>query len=172
MGATTENPHYGSTKNPWDLTRIPGGSSGGSGVATATGMAFGAVGTDTAGSIRLPAAMCGTVGFKPTYGLVSREGCLPFSWSLDHVGPMTRTVKDAAIMLEVMKGYDPKDHSSVKRNDSVIYQELQNLKGINLGFYEPFMFSGIDKNVKTVIQRAFQQLIELGAEILPINLPG
>ncbi|WP_458352734.1 amidase [Peribacillus frigoritolerans] len=172
MGATTENPFYGSTKNPWDLTRIPGGSSGGSAVATATGMAFGAVGTDTAGSIRLPAAMCGTVGFKPTYGLVSRQGCLPFSWSLDHVGPMTRTVKDAAIMLEAMRGVDPEDRTTVNRNNSVLYQGLQNLEGKKLGFYEPYMFSGIEENVKSVIQKAFQQLIDLGAEIVPINLPG
>lgn len=172
MGATTENPHYGSAKNPWDLTRIPGGSSGGSAVATATGMAFGAVGTDTAGSIRLPAAMCGTVGFKPTYGLVSREGCLPFSWSLDHVGPIARTVKDTAIMLEVMRGYDSKDHSTVKRDESVLYPALQTLKGVKLGFYEPYMFSGIDEKVKIVIQQAFQRLTDLGAEIVSIKLPG
>ncbi|WP_026564164.1 amidase [Bacillus sp. UNC41MFS5] len=172
MGATTENPHYGSAKNPWDLTRIPGGSSGGSAVATATGMAFGAVGTDTAGSIRLPAAMCGTVGFKPTYGLVSREGCLPFSWSLDHVGPMARTVNDTAIMLEVMRGYDSKDHSTVKRDESVLYPALQTLKGVKLGFYEPYMFSGIDEKVKIVIQQAFQRLTDLGAEIVSIKLSG
>ena len=172
MGATTENPHYGSVKNPWDLTRIPGGSSGGSAVATATGMAFGAVGTDTAGSIRLPAAMCGTVGFKPTYGLVSREGCLPFSWSLDHVGPMARTVNDTAIMLEVMRGYDSKDHSTVKRDESVLYPALQTLKGVKLGFYEPYMFSGIDEKVKIVIKQAFQRLTDLGAEIVSIKLPG
>lgn len=172
MGATTENPHYGSTKNPWNPTRIPGGSSGGSAVATATGMAFAAVGTDTAGSIRLPAAMCGTVGFKPTYGLVSRAGCLPFSWSLDHVGPMTRTVKDAAIMLEVLKGYDPKDCSTVTRKDSVIKQPLKDLKGVKLGFYEPYMFAGIDNGVKAVVEKAFQQLEVLGAEIMPIDLSG
>lgn len=172
MGATTENPHYGSTKNPWNVKRIPGGSSGGSAVATATGMAFGAVGTDTAGSIRLPAAMCGTVGFKPTYGVVSRRGCLPFSWSLDHVGPMTRTVRDAAIMLEVMKGYDQKDQASVKRNVPVLYDSLPDLKGIKLGFYEPYMFAGIDAEVRRVIDEAFRQLEVLGAEIVPIDLPG
>lgn len=172
MGATTENPHYGSTKNPWNEKRIPGGSSGGSAVATATGMAFGAVGTDTAGSIRLPAAMCGTVGFKPTYGVVSRRGCLPFSWSLDHVGPMTRTVRDAAIMLEVMKGYDQKDQASVKRNVPVLYDSLPDLKGIKLGFYEPYMFAGIDADVRRVIDEAFRQLEVLGAEIVPIDLPG
>lgn len=173
MGATTENPHYGSARNPWDITRIPGGSSGGSAIATATGMAFGSIGTDTAGSVRLPAAMCGTVGFKPTYGLVSRHGSFPFSWSLDHVGPMTRTVKDAAIMLEIMKGHDSKDHSSVKKNHSIYFKEpLQDLKGVKLGFYEPYMFSGIDTEVQHVIEQAFDQLRLLGAEIVPIDLPG
>lgn len=173
MGATTENPHFGSSRNPWNVKKIPGGSSGGSAVATAVGMAFGAVGTDTAGSIRLPAAMCGTVGIKPTYGLVSRAGCLPFSWSLDHVGPMTRTIKDAAIMLEVMKGYDPNDPSSVKRDESVIFeQSLPNLKGVKLGFYEPYMFAGIDAGVKVVIEKAFRQFERLGATITPIDLPG
>ncbi|WP_338449798.1 amidase [Niallia oryzisoli] len=173
MGATTENPHYGSSRNPWNVTRIPGGSSGGSAVATATGMAFGAVGSDTAGSIRLPAAMCGTVGFKPTYGIVSRRGCLPFSWSLDHAGPMTRTVQDAAIMLEVMKGHDQKDPGSVKRNVPVLSDgALVDLKGVKLGFYEPYMYAGIDADVKRVIEEAFRQLEFLGAEIVPIDLPG
>ena len=171
MGATTENPHYGSTKNPWDLSLIPGGSSGGSAVITATGMAFGSVGTDTAGSVRLPAAMCGTVGFKPTYGLVSKKGCFSFSWSLDHVGPMTRTVKDAAIMLEAMKGFDADDPLSVNRTDSVLFESLPDLKGVRLGFYEPYMFAGIDEGVKKVIDEAFRQLEELGAEIIPIDLP-
>lgn len=171
MGATTENPHYGNVKNPWNEQKIPGGSSGGSAVATATGMAFAAVGTDTAGSIRLPAAFCGTVGFKPTYGLVSRDGCLPFSWSLDHVGPMTRTVKDASLMLEVMRGFDPKDRSTVKREQSVSLDEsFVDLKGIKLGFYEPYMFSGMDLEIKEVINNAFRQLESLGAEIIPISL--
>ncbi|WP_071392949.1 amidase [Bacillus tuaregi] len=173
MGATTENPHYGSTKNPWNEARIPGGSSGGSAVATAMGMAFGAVGSDTAGSIRLPAAMCGTVGFKPTYGVVSRRGCLPFSWSLDHAGPMTRTVQDAAIMLEVMKGHDAKDPASVKRNVPALSDvTLNDLKGVKLGFYVPYMFAGIDVDVKRVIEEAFRQMEILGAEIVPIDLPG
>ena len=162
MGATTENPHYGSTRNPWNGKYIPGGSSGGSAVATAAGMAFGAIGTDTAGSIRLPAAMCGTAGIKPTYDLVSREGGLPFSWSLDHVGPMTRTIKDSAIMLEAMIG--PNGQKST-------FNERDNLKGIKLGFYEPYMYSGIDSDVKNVIEKAFQQLESLGAEIIPIELP-
>lgn len=171
MGATTENPHYGNTKNPWNLKKIPGGSSGGSAVATAMGMAFGAVGTDTAGSVRLPAAMCGTVGLKPTYGLVSREGCFPFSWSLDHIGPMTRTAKDAAIMLETMKGHDPKDPSSVSEKVVVNFGSVEDLKGVKLGFYEAYMFSGMDEEIKRVLMKAFRKLEALGAEIISIDLP-
>lgn len=165
MGATSENPHFGNVKNPWDLNRIPGGSSGGSAVATATGMAFGAIGTDTAGSIRLPAAFCGTVGFKPTYNLVNKKGCFPFSWSLDHIGPMTRTVKDAAILLSAII----EDNT----NKSVLFHEsFKNLKGIKLGFPEEYMFSGINPSVKSVIKKAFEELRELGAEIVPIELKG
>ncbi|WP_313428215.1 amidase [Siminovitchia terrae] len=166
MGATTENPHYGNTRNPWNGKYIPGGSSGGSAVATAAGMAFGAIGTDTAGSIRLPAAMCGTAGIKPTYDLISREGSLPFSWSLDHVGPMTRTIKDSALMLEAMIGSNGPKSAKVGT-----FKELYDLKGIKLGFYEPYMYSGIDPDVKSVIEKAFQQWESLGAEIIPIELP-
>ncbi|SDI28535.1 aspartyl-tRNA(Asn)/glutamyl-tRNA(Gln) amidotransferase subunit A [Alteribacillus persepolensis] len=167
MGATTENPHFGNAKNPWDLKKIPGGSSGGSAVATAAGMAFGALGTDTAGSIRLPAAICGTVGFKPTYDLVSREGSFPFSWSLDHVGPMTRTVNDAAHMLNVLSSTD----SSEKLDKSWLNKPMDNLKGITLGFHEKYMYAGIEPEVKRVIEKAFQQLEKLGAKIIPIELP-
>ncbi|MFD1708947.1 amidase [Siminovitchia sediminis] len=167
MGATTENPHYGPARNPWNLKYTPGGSSGGSAVATAAGMAFGAVGTDTAGSIRLPAAMCGTVGIKPTYDLVSREGSLPFSWSLDHIGPMTRTIKDLAIMLDAMIG---RKETSFTQAES--FKKLEDLKNIKLGFYEPYMYSGIDSDVKSVIERAFKQFEILGAEIIPVDLPG
>ena len=165
MGATTENPHYGCARNPWNLKCIPGGSSGGSAVATATGMAFGAIGTDTAGSIRLPAAMCGTAGIKPTYDLVSREGSLPFSWSLDHVGPMTRTIKDSAIMLDAMIERSKADKIGT-------FTELEDLEDIKLGFYETYMYSGIDADVKTVFEKALKQLKELGAEIIPIDLPN
>lgn len=172
MGATTENPHYGSTKNPWNDTLIPGGSSGGSAVNTAVGMVYGSIGTDTAGSVRLPAAMCGTVGIKPTYGLVSREGGIPFSWSLDHVGPMTRTVEDAAIILDVIKGYDPKDHTSVDRDISVMVdKQLDNLEGVVLGFHESYMFDGIDDEIKNLMIKAFKAFEQLGAEIVEIDLP-
>ncbi|MGE5073104.1 MAG: amidase [Anaerolineae bacterium] len=109
LGVTTVNPHYGTTRNPWDQARIAGGSSGGSAVAVATGMALGALGTDTGGSIRIPASLCGVVGLKPTYGRVSVRGVIPLSWNLDHVGPLTRTVYDAALLLQVLAGYDPDD---------------------------------------------------------------
>ncbi len=109
LGITTLNPHYGTCHNPWDEARISGGSSGGSAVAVAAGMALAALGTDTGGSIRIPAALCGVVGFKPTYGRVSLRGVIPLSWNLDHAGPLTRTVRDAALLLQVISGYDPDD---------------------------------------------------------------
>ena len=114
LGVTNNNPHFGACRNPWDITRTPGGSSGGSAVAVATGMAVVGLGTDTGGSIRIPAALCGVVGLKPTYGRVSLRGILPLSWNLDHAGPITRKVEDAAVMLQVMGGYDEQDPTSVK----------------------------------------------------------
>jgi len=113
LGVTTVNPHFGTCRNPWDLSRIPGGSSGGSAVAVATGMALAALGTDTGGSIRIPASLCGVTGFKPTFGRVSVRGVFPLSWNLDHVGPITRTVTDAALILQVIAGYDPDDPYSI-----------------------------------------------------------
>jgi aspartyl-tRNA(Asn)/glutamyl-tRNA(Gln) amidotransferase subunit A len=114
LGITGNNPHYGTARNPWDTTRIPGGSSSGSAIAVATGMALGALGSDTGGSIRIPASLCGIVGFKPTYGRVSLRGVFPLSWNLDHVGPLTKSVKDAASMLQVISAYDPIDPASIK----------------------------------------------------------
>jgi aspartyl-tRNA(Asn)/glutamyl-tRNA(Gln) amidotransferase subunit A len=114
LGVTGNNPHYGTARNPWDTTRIPGGSSSGSAIAVATGMALGALGTDTGGSIRIPASLCGVVGFKPTYGRVSLRGVFPLSWNLDHVGPLTKCVKDAALILQVISTYDPIDPASIK----------------------------------------------------------
>jgi aspartyl-tRNA(Asn)/glutamyl-tRNA(Gln) amidotransferase subunit A len=114
LGVTNNNPHFGACRNPWDTSRTPGGSSGGSAVAVATGMALAALGTDTGGSIRIPASLCGVVGLKPTYGRVSLRGIVPLSWNLDHPGPLTRRVEDAALMLQVMGGYDELDSASVK----------------------------------------------------------
>ncbi len=113
LGVTTSNPHFGTCRNPWDLSRIPGGSSGGSAVAVATGMALAALGTDTGGSIRIPASLCGVTGLKPSFGRVSVRGVFPLSWNLDHVGPLTRTVTDAALILQVIAGYDPHDPYSI-----------------------------------------------------------
>lgn len=114
LGVTGNNPHYGTARNPWDVARIPGGSSSGSAIAVATGMALGALGTDTGGSIRIPASLCGVVGFKPTYGRVSLRGVFPLSWNLDHVGPITKCVKDAALIVQVISAYDPVDPTSMK----------------------------------------------------------
>lgn len=114
LGVTGNNPHFGTARNPRDLTRIPGGSSSGSAIAVATGMALGALGTDTGGSIRIPASLCGVVGFKPTYGRVSLRGVFPLSWNLDHVGPLTRSVKDAALLLQAISSYDALDAASIK----------------------------------------------------------
>ena len=115
-GFTSRNPHYGDCRNPWDTSRIPGGSSGGNAVALATGMVLAAVGGDTGGSNRQPAALCGVVGVKVTYGRVSRHGGIPLSWSMDTVGPMTRTVGDAAALLQVMAGHDPRDPTTHRGN--------------------------------------------------------
>src|SRR5215212_8997364 len=114
LGVTGNNPHYGTARNPWDSARIPGGSSSGSAIAVATGMALGALGTDTGGSIRIPASLCGVVGFKPTFGRVSLRGVFPLSWNLDHVGPLAKCVKDAALLLQVIAVYDAADPASVK----------------------------------------------------------
>src|SRR5262249_53726813 len=134
FGVTTVNPHYGIARNPWDPERISGGSSGGSASSVALGMGFGSLGSDTGGSIRIPASLCGVVGLKPTYGRVSLRGVVPLSWSLDHAGPMTRTVQDAAMLLEVIAGYDPQDPYS--RNVAVPrYAEALtgNIKGVRVG---------------------------------------
>ena len=173
MGATSENPHYGVIRNPWNLEKIPGGSSGGSAVAVAACLAYGALGTDTAGSIRLPAAMCGITGIKATYGLVSRHGCFPFSWSLDHVGPMARTVKDTAVLLEVIAGYDERDPSSCTgRYDLAGFRSREDLQGVRLGLMKKYLFEGMDPAVGQVIDRAIERLRELGAEIVSLELSG
>ena len=113
LGVTNENPHFGDCRNPWDLTRISGGSSGGNAAALAAGLCMGALGSDTGGSIRIPSSLCGVVGFKPTHGRVSLRGVIPLSWNLDHAGPMGRCVKDVAILLQAIAGYDPQDAWSI-----------------------------------------------------------
>jgi aspartyl-tRNA(Asn)/glutamyl-tRNA(Gln) amidotransferase subunit A len=165
-GGTGVNPHYGTSKNPWALDRIPGGSSSGSGVAVAAGLAFGALGTDTGGSVRMPASLCGIVGLKPTYGRCSRAGIIPLAWSLDHPGPMVRSVADAALMLNAMAGHDPRDPATVRRAVPDYTQGLTNdLRGVRIGVPRLVLWEGLDPEVEAVMDGAVQQLTRLGGRL-------
>ena len=172
FGATGVNPHYGPARNPWDAERITGGSSSGSGAAVAGGECPAALGTDTGGSIRIPASLCGIVGLKPTYGRVSKRGVLPLSWSLDHVGAMTRTVADAAIVLQAIAGYDEGDGSSV---DEPVpdYNAAPNggLRGLRVGVPREFFFENVDPEVEKSVQSAIGVLGELGAIVTEVEVP-
>jgi aspartyl-tRNA(Asn)/glutamyl-tRNA(Gln) amidotransferase subunit A len=173
-GTTTNNHWYGPTRNPWDLDRIPGGSSGGSGAATIADLACATMGTDTGGSIRIPAALCGVVGLKPTYGRVSKAGVMMMSWQLDHAGPLTKTVWDAAIMLEAIEGYDPRDANSVrvgKVDYSTAFEE-GNLSGVRVGVPREYFFDTLDPEVRAAVEAALVTLRELGADVRDSDLPG
>jgi aspartyl-tRNA(Asn)/glutamyl-tRNA(Gln) amidotransferase subunit A len=172
-GATTINPHFGATANPWDTTRIPGGSSGGSAAAIAAALCAGSLGSDTAGSIRMPSSLCGTVGLKPTYGLASLQGVLPLSWSLDHVGPMTRTVEDAALVMEAIAGYDPQDPSSVDRPGAGCRDALRgDVRGLRLGLPRNYFFEDADPEVVAAVRRAASLLEAEGAHVTEVDVPG
>ncbi len=171
-GSTSDNPTFGTCRNAWDRERIPGGSSGGSAVAVATGMAFMAMGSDTGGSIRSPAALNGVVGFKPTYGLVSRHGVMGLSWSMDHAGPLTKTVKDAAHSMRVLAGYDPKDPTSVRMDVPDFAAELgKGLKGLRVGIPKEYFFQECTEEVAEMAHRAIAVLEELGAEVREVSIP-
>ncbi|WP_168123035.1 amidase [Paenibacillus sp. HB172176] len=171
-GAMTNSPHFKPCHNPWDLEKSPGGSSGGSGSAVAAGLAFMGTGTDTGGSIRIPAAACGIVGMKPTYGRVSRHGIFPLAWSLDHGGPLTRTVKDAALCLQAMAGYDPKDEASVNIPVPDFTGKLRlDLKGVKIGVPTPYYYDNIDGEIDSALKKALDDLRRLGAEIIEVNIP-
>jgi aspartyl-tRNA(Asn)/glutamyl-tRNA(Gln) amidotransferase subunit A len=176
FGATNINPHYGACVNPWDPRRVSGGSSGGSAVAVATGMAYGALGTDTGGSIRIPAAACGVVGLKPTYGRVSRYGVFPLSWSLDHVGPLARTVADAALLLEVLAGPDPLDPTAVTRAapdlKGAVARAADGLRGLRAGVPRAWLDGRIEPGVLGNFQFALTLLEKLGAEIVEVDYPA
>ena len=160
------------TRNPWNSDHIPGGSSGGSGAAVAAAACFGAIGTDTGGSIRIPAALCGTVGLKPTYGRVSRVGITSLSWSLDHAGPLTRRVRDAALMLNALAGFDARDPGSAEVAVPDFLRGInRGVKGLRLGVPENFYFDGIDSGVEASVGAAMQQLRKLGAKLVPVQLP-
>ncbi len=171
-GITSANPHFGLVRNPWDTRRIPGGSSGGSGAAVAAGMAFMALGTDTGGSIRIPASFCGAVGLKPTTGRVSRYGVLPLDFTLDHVGPLAATVRDAAITLEVLAGHDPRDESS---STEPVPEYLPNpgasIRGLRVGVPQNFYFDRLDPQVERCVRAMINTAAELGAEIVPVRTP-
>src|SRR6476646_1483389 len=172
MGSSTENSSYFPTHNPWDLDRVPGGSSGGSASAVAAGEAVVSLGTDTGGSIRQPAALCGVVGMKPTYGRVSRYGLIAFASSLDQIGPFARSVEDAAIVLEAMSGRDPLDATSSDRPNDVRRNFDAGVKGMRLGVpSEYYDVNGIEPGVKAAIDSALDALRRAGAEIVDVNLP-
>jgi aspartyl-tRNA(Asn)/glutamyl-tRNA(Gln) amidotransferase subunit A len=173
MGSSTENSALKSTRNPWDLSRVPGGSSGGSAAAVAAAEAFGALGSDTGGSIRQPAALCGVVGMKPTYGRVSRFGLVAFASSLDQIGPITKTVRDAALIMNAIAGHDPQDSTSLNEPVPDYVASLGNdLRGIRLGLPKEYMIDGVDPQVRAAINAAVKQLNFLGAEILEVSLPS
>jgi aspartyl-tRNA(Asn)/glutamyl-tRNA(Gln) amidotransferase subunit A len=170
-GYTTENPHFGDTRNPWDHNRIAGGSSGGSGAAIAAGSALGALGSDTGGSIRVPASFCGIVGLKPTYGRVSRVGLSPLAWSLDHAGPMGRSVPDVAAMLEVIAGHDPVDPTSaIVPVPACPVRGDDDLSSVRIGVPAHF-FEGVDAEVEALVRAALDALEELGARCVEMTLP-
>ncbi len=172
MGSSTENSAYQTTQNPWDTTRIPGGSSGGAAACVSADMAPLSVGTDTGGSIRQPAALCGCVGLKPTYGRVSRYGLIAFASSLDQIGPLARTVEDTALLLEVLAGHDPLDSTSVNQ-PTPAYSETVNqpLENLTLGVVDRHFGEGIDPEIEAAVQAAIQVYESLGATIKHIEMP-
>jgi aspartyl-tRNA(Asn)/glutamyl-tRNA(Gln) amidotransferase subunit A len=171
-GISSANPHYGAVRNPWDLERSPGGSSGGSGAAVAAQIVYGAMGSDTGGSIRIPAAYCGTVGLKPTYGRVSRYGAMPLGYSLDHMGPLTRSVRDAAIFLNALAGRDRRDETSSRRPAiDFVPEDGCSLRGLRIGFPENFYFERIDADVESSVRGAVARAASMGAELKPVLVP-
>jgi aspartyl-tRNA(Asn)/glutamyl-tRNA(Gln) amidotransferase subunit A len=171
-GITSANPHFGAVRNPWNPRHSPGGSSGGSGVAVATNIVFMAMGSDTGGSIRIPASFCGTVGLKPTYGRVSRFGVLPLGFSLDHVGPLTRSVRDAALALNAIAGHDPLDPTSSRRPVvDYVPDEDCSIRGVRIGFPDSFFFEHLHEDVESAVRGAIARAESLGAVVKPVRLP-
>ena len=171
-GITSANPHFGAVRNPWNPRHSPGGSSGGSGVAVATNIVFMAMGSDTGGSIRIPASFCGTVGLKPTYGRVSRFGVLPLGFSLDHVGPLTRSVRDAALALNAIAGHDPLDPTSSRRPVvDYVPDEDCSMRGVRIGFPDSFFFDRLHEDVDSAVRGAIARAESLGAVVKPVRLP-
>jgi aspartyl-tRNA(Asn)/glutamyl-tRNA(Gln) amidotransferase subunit A len=173
MGSSNETSYFGPVKNPWNLNCVPGGSSGGSAVAVAARLAPAATGTDTGGSIRQPASLCGFTGLKPTYGLVSRYGMIAFASSLDQAGPMAISAEDCALMLDVMTGHDEKDSTSLNREKENYSNSLENeIEGLRIGIPKEFFEDGLDSDVQKLIEDALKQYEKLGAKIVDISLPN
>ena len=173
MGSSNENSYYGSVANPWDLGRVPGGSSGGSASAVAAGLAPAATGTDTGGSIRQPAALCGITGIKPTYGRVSRYGMIAFGSSLDQGGPLAHSAEDCALLLQTMAGFDPRDSTSIDQSVPDYSVDLaQDIEGIKIGLPREYFAEGLDADIANVIASAVDEFRKLGAEIVDITLPN
>ncbi|HWC49767.1 MAG TPA: Asp-tRNA(Asn)/Glu-tRNA(Gln) amidotransferase subunit GatA [Solirubrobacterales bacterium] len=172
MGSSNENSAYGPVLNPWDRERVPGGSSGGSAAAVAGGLAPWAIGTDTGGSIRQPAAFCGIVGFKPTYGAISRYGMIAFASSLDQCGPLTRTVSDAAMLLAMLQGRDPLDSTSVGIDGGISLPDREDLSGLRFGVPAELARDSVDAGVREVFEATLQKIESLGGEIAEVSLPN
>lgn len=171
-GITSANPHFGPVRNPWNSAHIPGGSSGGSGAVVAAEIAYAAMGSDTGGSIRIPAAFCGTVGLKPTYGRVSRYGGLPLGYSLDHMGPLTRSVRDAALVLNAIAGRDPRDPTTSRRPVvDFVPEDNCSIGGLRIGVPENYYFERLEEDVEWAVQRAIARAEALGARVTPVRVP-
>ena len=180
MGSSNENSSAGAVKNPWDISRVPGGSSGGSAVAIAAGLSPAATGTDTGGSIRQPASLCGITGIKPTYGRVSRYGMIAYASSLDQAGPMAKTAEDCALLLNVMAGHDAKDSTSLERPAEDFTAKLGKpwmadttlpLKGLRIGLPKEYFGDGLQSDVRAVVQSAIEHLKKMGADCIDVSLP-
>jgi aspartyl-tRNA(Asn)/glutamyl-tRNA(Gln) amidotransferase subunit A len=171
MGSSTENSAFGVTRNPWDPDRVPGGSSGGSSAAVAAGFAPLALGTDTGGSIRQPAALCGVVGMKPTYGAVSRYGLIAFASSLDQIGPFALTVRDCALLLQVICGKDECDATSVELPEPIAVPDAQDLRGVRIGVPSGLLEQGIEPGVRDAFDAGIRSAGGLGAEVVEVELP-
>ena len=172
-GPTGDRSFFGPTRNPHDLRKITGGSSGGSGAAVAAGLCYGALGSDTGGSIRIPAALCGVVGMKPTFGRVGKSGVFPLAWSLDHVGPITRTVEDNALMLNTTAGHDPEDLYSVDPAAEDFTRDLERgVRGVAIGLPSSFYFEHVDEEVGERVREAVEVFRSLGAEVREVEVPG
>lgn len=170
-GGTSANPHYGAVRNPWDTDRFPAGSSGGSAVAVAARLCFGAIGTDTGGSIRLPSAINGIVGLRPTYGRVSNHGVIPLAWSMDTVGPMARSVEDCALMFGAIAGFDPKDAASAPRAADDYLQDLEGgCRHLRIGIVPGYFFEHLQAPVHDAVQAAIAAFVERGAQVVEVDI--